>query len=476
MLEAENLLENPKLKRFISEKVVEMITLKNCFYFFKLSKTFHLNLLQDFLYNFFIQCYLNKINVLGFYELSYEDLKNLFSLSELEIDSELELFNALVDWISYKQTEREIYTDKLLELVRLPLLTKEIIVDVIQAHPLCSNNFKCKSVVTKALRIKRRKSQFRSNTSLQNRFYSQKIGSKEVVFVSRDYAGKAEESPVAVTYRVDSSTINEIETTVEAMHKKTCNFVAVGLKIYCIGGLDDDGNASRSFHVFTRTTGRWQRLPDLPSGRFYFSTCSFMGNVHVFSGLGSRNSLVYDADDCGWKKLAHTIAAPEWGTSCVVFNGQCLVAGGEKVSACGRSEYFRGVESYDHHLDEWTLLPDMREGRSCPGLLARGNKLYVVGGGEFESSHEVYDCVTKSFTFIASYELKGWTKNEKFLVTSGNSVFVFTCQMEHDDNETKVFVPTYDTVKNVWRTTTKTYCQNIDTYGHSTIKLQKYLK
>ena len=214
-----------------------MLTIKNCHFYFELSKIFDLKGLQDFFYNTFFQCYLTHFNLTVFYELSYKDLLNLISSSELQTDSELEVFNAIVDWISYKQSERKIYIDKLLKLVRLPLLTREIIVNVIQAHKLCSNNLNCKIIVDKALEIKRNKYQFISSILLQNRYYSRKINSKEVMFIGGKHTETTNDSYEAsvVTYRIDSLAINETKTTIKTNgERKKSISIVIGTKIYIV--------------------------------------------------------------------------------------------------------------------------------------------------------------------------------------------------------------------------------------------------
>ena len=58
--------------------------------------------------------------------------------------------------------------------------------------------------------------------------------------------------------------------------------------------------------------------------------------------------------------------------SCVVFDGKIVVTGG--IYDCEVS-----VEAYDHHLNEWTYMPDLLEGKVGHGSVAMGNKFYVIG-------------------------------------------------------------------------------------------------
>ena len=168
LLEAERLLQNSKLKLYISEKIVDILTMNNCYFYFQLAKLFFLNDLHDFLLNSYLKCYLTKIDTKMFFNLSFADVSTLISCSKLQIDSEFEMFNAVIDWVTYKADERKVYIDKLLSLVRLPLLTKDELINVVQKHPLCSKNKKCKSVVRKALEIKENKSRLQKKFWLEN--------------------------------------------------------------------------------------------------------------------------------------------------------------------------------------------------------------------------------------------------------------------------------------------------------------------
>ena len=454
-----------------------MLTIKNCHFYFELSKIFDLKGLQDFFYNTFFQCYLTHFNLTVFYELSYKDLLNLISSSELQTDSELEVFNAIVDWISYKQSERKIYIDKLLKLVRLPLLTREIIVNVIQAHKLCSNNLNCKIIVDKALEIKRNKYQFISSILLQNRYYSRKINIKEVMFIGGKYIETAKEScqSIAVSYKINSTEMNRTKTTIKSnVEKEKCISLVIGTKIYCIGHRGVNSNIS-TFQVYCRRTDRWKNLAQIPDYRSSFCACSFMGRIYVFGGKCSENSLVYDPASNRWRIIANTIVPERSCSSSTVFQGQCVVVGGYHGEWNKFANY---VEAYDHYLDKWSLLPNMKARRVRPGLLSRGNKLYVIAGGtlKFRGTHEVYDCLSKKFTFIAPKLEDMSDYSQKFLFTVDNSIFVFTHCLLRDSEKKYVLIPTYDIVENKWYPTVKKMSDIIDNYFYSVVNLHQFLK
>ena len=474
LLEAERLLVNSNLKLYICEKVVEMLTIKNCCFYLELSKLFCLKDLRDFLYNNIFQCYLTKFNLRLFYELSFKDLLILIS-SELQTDSELEVFNSIVDWINYKESERKIYIDKLLKFVRLPLLTKEIIVNVVKAHPLCSNNLNCRTIIDKALEIKKNKHQFLSSIFLQNRYYGRKIDNKEIMFIGGKHEKTTKDSfkPLAASYKIDSLGIIEIKrSSVMNEQIKRCISLVIGTKIYCLGGCDCD-DFNEVFQVYCRRTDKWKSLDQHPHYGGDFCACSFMGKIYVFGKAFSTISFVYDPEKNSWKRIADTINKREC-SSCTVFQGQCTVVGGD--TSC--NVFSKSVESYDHHLNKWSLLPDLQVGRKLPGLLAKGNKLYVIAGA-YSNTHEVYDSLTKQFTFIAPNS--DFMFFHCFLFANGNNVFVLRSilrsALDSADN-TNVRIPTYDIVDNKWHTTTMNFVGSlrIDLFGYSIVTLQNYLK
>ena len=117
--------------------------------------------------------------------------------------------------------------------------------------------------------------------------------------------------------------------------------------------------------------------------------------------MAGAHNMEYDAEKDKWKSIA--VRERRFRASCAVFNGQCVVVGGYVVGRENYCVWTRTAESFDRRLDNWSLFPPMKAGRQFPGLLPMGNKLYVIAGakGLHSDTHEVYDCLTKQFTFIA---------------------------------------------------------------------------
>merc|ERR1712240_777685 len=105
----------------------DKLNLNNCCFYFKLCKLYNLKSFKKALCNFILQQHILNEVTSTFYKLSFEDLCEIFSCNELKISSELELFNAAVDWINYNNSERSKHIKTFLKLIRLPLLTNEVL-------------------------------------------------------------------------------------------------------------------------------------------------------------------------------------------------------------------------------------------------------------------------------------------------------------------------------------------------------------
>ena len=62
----------------------------------------------------------------------------------------------------------------------------------------------------------------------------------------------------------------------------------------------------------------------------------------------------------------------------------------------------KSVEAYDHHENKWFSFPAMLEPRRDHTAVSISNKMFMIGGFRYKNSCEVFDGVTRKFTFINS--------------------------------------------------------------------------
>ena len=455
--------------RKINQYIYDKLNLKNVIYFYKLSKLYYLKSLKDSICNLIVQKYLTKEDPLVFYKVEPMVLLEIFSTSQLHISSELELFYAAVDWINYEKIKRSKYMSRLLNLIRLPLLTDEILLRVIKNHELCKNCKTCRDTIDRAVSSKksRCKNEFENSKQFQNRHHSCEFEGERIVCIGGlgDLNDDATAIQTSSEFRFRQSTFEKVSTTSKMVERRIMSKAAVvGKKIYCFGGYSDchGFHELNSCEVYCMENDTWLQAADLPFKAHYdYCYCAFMGKVFA---LGAFSCFSYDPELNKWFEIS-SMEAKRIYSSCAVFNGEVVVAGGEIHL---RDEALKSVESYDHHLNQWSFLPDMNVARVNVGLVAKGNKLYAIGGSsstpfrDFNHS-EVYDAFSNRFAFIFHRETFVSTAyNRSHAFAFGNKILLLL------DDEYYVYDTSTNEMKNF------KYC--FEVLSCSVVRLYKFLK
>jgi N-acetylneuraminic acid mutarotase len=114
---------------------------------------------------------------------------------------------------------------------------------------------------------------------------------------------------------------------------------AVGGKFYMAGGRTDPQESSSEFHSYDPKTGRWERLPSLPSGRL-----SSLGMVTA----GGKIVLFGGDDELDWEDGGGSVSASAW--------------------------------AFDPKAEHWQRLPDLEIERHASGAAVADGRIYALGG------------------------------------------------------------------------------------------------
>jgi len=83
--------------------------------------------------------------------LNLDQVSELLKCDNIRVDSEEDVFDAAMGWINYTPEERAEFVPHLLRLVRLPLLSPEILADKVKSTSLVRNNLECRDMLDEAL-------------------------------------------------------------------------------------------------------------------------------------------------------------------------------------------------------------------------------------------------------------------------------------------------------------------------------------
>ena len=122
--------------------------------YYQLSKLFSLSNLSKETQVYIHRWFTTLAEAKNFLELDIELVKKVLLSSDLHITSEIEVFNAAEDWISYKYNERKKYSKELLKTVRLSLLSINALKYCLQLDSSFKIVEECQEVIKKALNKK----------------------------------------------------------------------------------------------------------------------------------------------------------------------------------------------------------------------------------------------------------------------------------------------------------------------------------
>ena len=134
----------------------------------------------------------------------------------------------------------------------------------------------------------------------------------------------------------------------------------------------------------------WQRITQLPSQRWSFSSAVVEDKIYIIGGslfenfengpLGLSTVEVFDTQTHRWRRVTD-MPTPREATQAAVVNGIIYVFGGVRMKA-GKWEYPVHVEAYNPATDTWARKKDMPVSRIYFGLGVVAGKVYLIGGSE----------------------------------------------------------------------------------------------
>uniref|UniRef100_A0A672MW90 Kelch-like protein 3 n=1 Tax=Sinocyclocheilus grahami TaxID=75366 RepID=A0A672MW90_SINGR len=335
-----------------------------------------------------------------FMALSLQQVCSLISSDKLTVSTEEKVFEAMITWIKHDKEARLEHMPKLMEHVRLPLLSRDYLVQIVEEDPLIKNNNTCKDFLIEAMKyhllpadqrhlIKTDRTRPRTPVSLRFRlqinavllnflfikdswqkcitFYT-KISSSSTVFIIDNDLKYFLSSLSSV--EVYSPKANEW-MFVAPMNTRRSS-VGVGVvdgKLYAVGGYDGASRQCLStVEEYNPVSNKWCYVADMSTRRSGAGVGVLSGQLYAAGGhdgpLVRKSVEVYDPATNVWRQVCDMNMCRRNAGVCAI-NGLLYVIGGDDGS-CNLSS----VEYYDPAVDKWSLIPtNMSNGRSYAGLL-----------------------------------------------------------------------------------------------------------
>ena len=447
------LLLNDHLIRTAIKGMNKKLQIKNAVLFYQLVSKFKLSSLNTTVFRYIARCFSMIVETESFLELDVNSVSKLLASSGLQIDSEVEVYNAANKWLNHNIKERSKFARKLLLKVRLNLLSDHCLKYLINESSLISNNNDC-------LEVLKNRDRFIMNVSTIHNESRQCNQNMFKILICGGY-NKIEKKFVTQVKEINVNNFKEYKdftSMVEERHR----FKAVYLKgeVFVFGGFNEVG-PTKSVEKYSPLSKKCVKVTDIPNKRQDFCACAFIDNIYLFGGYDDgpgylKSCLRFDAKLFKWNEVAKMNQARS-RAACAIYEGNIVVSGGTSDGFIDLST----VKSYDVFGSVWTPMPSMIEERSNHSLVCFKRKMFAIGGADYNTNCEVFDKISNKFVILEAPNFFSYNV-ESALV--GSKILVF-------QNYTEVLL-CYDVDKDEWSKELCKATENI--YYYSVVKMPSY--
>ncbi|MGH0158559.1 UNVERIFIED_CONTAM: hypothetical protein FKN15_036271, partial [Acipenser sinensis] len=335
-----------------------------------------------------------------FLNLGIEQVYSLIASDKLTIPSEEKVFEAVIAWVNHDKEVRQEHMSHLMEHVRLPLLSREYLVQRVEEESLVKNSSACKDYLIEAMKYHLLPADQRSMMKTIRTRMRTPINLPKVMVVVGGQAPKAIRSVEcydfkeerwyqvaelpsrrcrsdylieAMKYHLLPADQRSMMKTIRTRMRTPINLPKV---MVVVGG--QAPKAIRSVECYDFKEERWYQVAELPSRRCRSGVVCMGGFVYAVGGFNGslrvRTVDSYDPVKDQWTCVA-SMQNRRSTLGAAVLNGLLYAVGGFDGST-GLST----VEAYNAKKNEWFLIVPMNTRRSSVGVGVVGGLLYAVGG------------------------------------------------------------------------------------------------
>ena len=281
IIKINKILLNEDVESKIHEYIKDKKDIKNVFSFYPLAKLLNLSRPAKAVF-IHIECYFTTlVETQNFLELDYTFISRILASSGLLITSELEVYNAANEWLSYKIGERSMFAKDLLQKVRLPLLSAEALRFLLNKSSSFTDNDVCVAMIEVILDNNKDRIQNNCMKYYTSRYCNQ---SRFNLLIYEGWDQKFNEV---------ANTINQYEGTkvlrqkvIPPITERRDRSQAVCLKdqVYVFGGYGNSRELVTSIEKYSCETNTWKVVANMHDKREEFCVCAFMDDIYVIGG------------------------------------------------------------------------------------------------------------------------------------------------------------------------------------------------
>ncbi|ETE71522.1 Kelch-like protein 24, partial [Ophiophagus hannah] len=334
----------------------------------------------------------------AFLNLDSDALINLICSDNLEITSELVIYQAVRSWVEAATSVRLPLFQKLLGHVRFPLLTHDELVDV-QAD--IAEYYRHVRLRWKEIDGTGR---LLESGGLRKGMYDNYFVCVEV----NENRIQNGDNPESYLHCFDPHA-EKWEKLPPVIYLSYPGCASVGCKLYLSGGQKDNCTFVDVLYEYSSLTSQWMQLPSMTTSRAVHPFLACNKKLYALGGCNDLGPLTSAEAFCveqnTWTSIANLPLALMYPASAVLKNKLYLIGGKASWS-------YRGLLIYDTNANWWTEVP-MEFACYGAAAVSVGNGIYVLGGYSEERGNVVLH------TAMGSEEVPSCTKGSFYLCENG---------------------------------------------------------
>ncbi|XP_061626474.1 kelch-like protein 2 isoform X3 [Phyllopteryx taeniolatus] len=348
-----------------------------------------------------------------FLNLGMEQVSSLIASDKLAIPTEEKVFESVIAWVNHDKDVRQEHLAHLMEHVRLPLLTREYLVQRVEEESLIKNSSACKDYLIEAMKYHLLPADQRALMKTARTRIRTPACCPKVMVVVGGQAPKAIRSVECYDFEEQRwYQVAELPT-----RRCRAGVVYVGTCVYAVGGFNGSLRV-RTVDCYDPLMDRWTSVSSMQDRRSTLGAAVLNGLLYAVGGFDGSTGILYAVGgyDGATRQCLSTVEAynpksntwsyiAEMGTrrsgaGVGMLKGLLYAVGGHDGPLVRKS-----CEVYDPASDSWRQVADMNMCRRNAGVCAVNNLLYVVGGDDGScnlASVEFYNPNSDKWTLLPS--------------------------------------------------------------------------
>ncbi|XP_002741110.1 kelch-like protein 5 [Saccoglossus kowalevskii] len=324
-----------------------------------------------------------------FHILSVEEVCELFSSDDLNISSEEMMYYAMLTWVNHDLSSRKKDLAKLMQHVRLPLLTPQFLSDHVDTNVLFKGDDQCQRLIVEALKYHLLPERRASLQCQRTKPRKSTVGSLYAV------GGMDNTKGATSIEKYDLRTNSWTQVANMCGRRLQFGVAVLDDKLYVVGGRDGLKTLN-TVECYNPKTKSWTMMPAMSTHRHGLGVGVLEGPMYAVGGHDGWSYLAtverWDPQSRQWSFVS-PMSMPRSTVGVTVMNGKLYAVGGRDGSSCLRS-----VESYDPHTNKWSTCAPMSKRRGGVGVTVCNGCLYAIGGHDAPASQQTsrqFDCVER---------------------------------------------------------------------------------